>query len=87
MAIHLHKEMRRCRLAAFAMVNVQVVLGNTILYLVPVPFTTTRQADSAALSSTVLHILLALRRPGTTCRRDSDQLRHKKRQQIPKAPH
>lgn len=55
--------------AAFAMANVQAVLGiSTLLYLVPVPLAATHQAGSVALLSAVLHIVLALRRPGAAAR-------------------
>ncbi|KAF9224321.1 COX15-CtaA-domain-containing protein, partial [Gyrodon lividus] len=51
--------------AAFAMANVQVLLGlATLLYLVPVPVAAAHQAGSVALLSTMVHILVALRRPG-----------------------
>ena len=55
--------------AAFAMVNVQAALGiSTLLYLVPVPLAATHQAGSVMLLSTVLHVVLALRRPGAAAR-------------------
>lgn len=51
--------------AAFAMANVQVLLGlATLLYLVPVPIAAAHQAGSVALLSTMVHLLVALRRPG-----------------------
>jgi cytochrome c oxidase assembly protein subunit 15 len=51
--------------AAFAMANVQVLLGlATLLYLVPVPVAAAHQAGSVALLSTMVHLLVALRRPG-----------------------
>ena len=51
--------------AAFAMVNVQVLLGlATLLYLVPVPVAAAHQAGSIALLSTMVHLLVSLRRPG-----------------------
>lgn len=59
----------RVTAAAFAMVNVQAALGiSTLLYLVPVPLAATHQAGSVALLSAVLHVLLALRRPGAAAR-------------------
>jgi heme a synthase len=54
---------------AFAMANVQVALGiSTLLYLVPVPLAVAHQAGSVALLTAVLHVLLALRRPGAAAR-------------------
>jgi cytochrome c oxidase assembly protein subunit 15 len=51
--------------AAFAMANVQVLLGlATLLYLVPVPVAAAHQAGSVALLSTMVHLLVVLRRPG-----------------------
>ncbi|KAH9037696.1 hypothetical protein EDB84DRAFT_1560528 [Lactarius hengduanensis] len=41
---------------------------STLLYLVPVPLAATHQAGSVALLSAVLHVLLALRRPGAAAR-------------------
>ncbi|KAI9453209.1 cytochrome oxidase assembly [Lactarius psammicola] len=59
----------RATAAAFAMANVQAALGiSTLLYLVPVPLAATHQAGSVVLLSAVLHVLLALRRPGTAAR-------------------
>lgn len=50
--------------AAFAMANVQVLLGlATLLYLVPVPIAAAHQAGSIALLSTMVHLLVSLRRP------------------------
>jgi len=50
----------------FAMANMQVLLGvSTLLYLVPVPLAAAHQAGSVLLLTTALHVLLALRRPGT----------------------
>ncbi|KAK2466439.1 hypothetical protein APHAL10511_002081 [Amanita phalloides] len=50
--------------AAFAMANVQVLLGiSTLLYLVPVPLAASHQAGSVALLSAMIHILITLRRP------------------------
>ncbi|KAH9967744.1 COX15/CtaA family [Lactifluus volemus] len=54
---------------AFAMANVQVVLGiSTLLYLVPVPLAAAHQAGSVALLTAVIHVLLALRRPSAAAR-------------------
>lgn len=51
--------------AAFAMANVQVLLGlATLLYLVPIPVAAAHQAGSVVLLSTMVHLLVALRRPG-----------------------
>jgi len=51
---------------AFAMANVQVLLGiSTLLYLVPVPLAALHQAGSVALLSAMIHVLIALRRPST----------------------
>jgi len=59
----------RMAAAAFAMANVQVLLGiSTLLYLVPVPLAAAHQAGSVALLTAALHVLLALRRPGTAAR-------------------
>ena len=59
----------RAMTAAFAMVNVQAVLGiSTLLYLVPVPLAAMHQAGSVMLLSTVVHVVLALRRPGAAAR-------------------
>ncbi|KZP13073.1 COX15-CtaA-domain-containing protein [Athelia psychrophila] len=55
--------------AAFAMVNVQVVLGiSTLLYLVPVPLAAAHQAGSVALLSTMVFLVGSLRRPGAAAR-------------------
>ena len=55
----------RATTAAFATVNVQAALGIfnifTLLYLVPVPPTSTHQAGSIMLLTAVLHVVLALR--------------------------
>jgi len=56
---------RRMAVSAFAMVNVQLALGiSTLLYLVPVPLAAAHQAGSVMLLTTVIHLLMALRRPG-----------------------
>ncbi|KAK7061458.1 electron transfer protein 1 [Favolaschia claudopus] len=50
--------------AAFAMANVQVLLGiSTLIYLVPVPLAAAHQGGSILLLSAMLHLLLVLRRP------------------------
>lgn len=52
--------------AVFAAANVQVALGlATLLYLVPVPVAAAHQAGSVVLLSTLVHLLVALRRPGS----------------------
>ncbi|KAJ3532924.1 hypothetical protein NM688_g7350 [Phlebia brevispora] len=54
---------------AFAMANIQVLLGiSTLLYLVPVPLAAGHQAGSVALFTMLLHILVSLRRPGAAAR-------------------
>ncbi|KAG6899770.1 hypothetical protein C0993_006996 [Termitomyces sp. T159_Od127] len=56
---------RTAMTAAFAMANVQVLLGiSTLLYLVPVPLAAAHQAGSVMLLSAMLHVLVTLRRPG-----------------------
>lgn len=46
------------------MANVQVLLGlATLLYLVPVPVAASHQAGSVALLTTMVSLLVALRRP------------------------
>ncbi|KAJ7507455.1 electron transfer protein 1 [Mycena galericulata] len=55
--------------AAFAMANVQVLLGiSTLIYLVPVPLAAAHQAGSLLLLSAMLQLLVALRRPSTVAR-------------------
>lgn len=55
--------------AAFAMANLQVLLGiSTLLYLVPVPLAAAHQAGSVMLLSAVMHILVTLRKPGLAAR-------------------
>ena len=47
------------------MANIQVLLGiSTLLYLVPVPLAALHQAGSVALLTTMVHLLVSLRRPG-----------------------
>ena len=56
---------RRMATSAFAMANVQVLLGiSTLLYLVPIPIAAAHQAGSVALLTTMIHLLVSLRRPG-----------------------
>ena len=60
---------RMATTAAFAMVNLQVLLGiSTLLYLVPVPLAAAHQAGSVLLLSAMVHLLINLRRPGTAAR-------------------
>ncbi|KAF7301545.1 Electron transfer protein 1 [Mycena indigotica] len=55
--------------AAFAMANVQVLLGiTTLLYMVPVPLAAAHQGGSILLLSAMLQLLIALRRPGAAAR-------------------
>jgi len=55
--------------AAFAMANLQVLLGiSTLLYLVPIPLAAAHQAGSVMLLSAMMHILITLRRPGLAAR-------------------
>ncbi|KXN87967.1 Electron transfer protein 1, mitochondrial [Leucoagaricus sp. SymC.cos] len=55
--------------AAFAMANVQVLLGiSTLLYLVPIPLAASHQAGSVALLTAMVHVLVTLRRPGAAAR-------------------
>ncbi|GBE79173.1 Electron transfer protein 1, mitochondrial [Sparassis crispa] len=56
---------RRMVIAAWAMANVQVLLGiSTLLYLVPVPLAAAHQAGSVMLLTTMLQVLVSLRKPG-----------------------
>jgi cytochrome c oxidase assembly protein subunit 15 len=60
---------RRAAAIAFGMVNLQAALGiSALLYLVPVPIAAGHQAGSVMLITAVIHILLALRKPGTAAR-------------------
>ena len=55
--------------SAFLMANVQVALGiSTLLYLVPIPLAALHQAGSVALLTTMVHLLLSLRRPAAAAR-------------------
>lgn len=56
---------RRGVTAAFAMANVQFLLGiATLISLVPVPLAAAHQAGSVLLLSAMVHVLVTLRRPG-----------------------
>ncbi|KAK7696607.1 hypothetical protein QCA50_001265 [Cerrena zonata] len=60
---------RKMILSAFAMANIQVLLGiSTLLYLVPVPLAAMHQAGSVMLLTTMVHLLVSLRRPGAAAR-------------------
>lgn len=60
---------RKMATSAFAMANVQVLLGiSTLLYLVPVPLAALHQAGSVALLTTLIHLVVSLRRPGAAAR-------------------
>jgi hypothetical protein len=55
--------------AAFYMVNFQVLLGiSTLLYLVPVHLAACHQAGSVALLTTLVHVVVSLRRPGAAAK-------------------
>ncbi|CCM01042.1 uncharacterized protein FIBRA_03090 [Fibroporia radiculosa] len=60
---------KRMAVSAFAMANVQVLLGiSTLLYLVPVPLAAAHQAGSVLLLTTMIQLLVSLRRPGAAAR-------------------
>ncbi|KAH9843661.1 cytochrome oxidase assembly [Rhodofomes roseus] len=60
---------KRMMVSAFAMANVQVLLGiSTLLYLVPVPLAAAHQAGSVLLLTTMVQLLISLRRPGAAAR-------------------
>ncbi|KAF9817667.1 hypothetical protein IEO21_03323 [Rhodonia placenta] len=60
---------RRMMVAAFGMANVQVLLGiGTLLYLVPIPLAAAHQAGSVMLLTTMVQLLVSLRRPGAAAR-------------------
>ncbi|KAF5363764.1 hypothetical protein D9756_000761 [Leucocoprinus leucothites] len=60
---------RMATTAAFAMVNIQALLGiSTLLYLVPIPLAASHQAGSVALLTAMVHILITLRRPSAAAR-------------------
>lgn len=55
--------------AAFAVVNIQLLLGiTTLLQLVPVPLAAAHQAGSVMVLSAMIHVLLTLRKPGAAAR-------------------
>ena len=55
--------------SAFLMANIQAALGiSTLLYLVPIPLAALHQAGSVALLTTMVHLLLSLRRPSAAAR-------------------
>ncbi|KAJ6627528.1 electron transfer protein 1 [Mycena sp. CBHHK59/15] len=55
--------------AAFALANVQVLLGiSTLIYLVPVPLAAAHQGGSILLLSAMLHLLIVLRQPSAAAR-------------------
>lgn len=56
---------KRMATGAFAMANLQVLLGIcTLWYLVPISLAAMHQAGSVMLLTTMMHLLLSLRRPG-----------------------
>ncbi|TFK56021.1 COX15-CtaA-domain-containing protein [Heliocybe sulcata] len=60
---------KRFAAAAFGVANIQVILGiSTLLYLVPVSLAACHQAGSVALLTSMIHLLVALRRPGAAAR-------------------
>ncbi|KAI0643736.1 COX15-CtaA-domain-containing protein [Trametes meyenii] len=60
---------KRMATSAWAMANIQVLLGiSTLLYLVPIPLAAAHQAGSVALLTTMVHLLVSLRRPGAAAR-------------------
>jgi len=60
---------KRMMVSAFAMANVQVLLGiSTLLYLVPVPLAAAHQAGSVLLLTTMVQLLVSLRKPGAAAR-------------------
>lgn len=69
MKANLPAVVRRATTVAFGMVNVQLILGIfTLITLVPVPLAAAHQAGSVLLLSTMMHVLLSLRRPGLAAR-------------------
>lgn len=65
--------------SAFAMANLQVLLGiSTLLYLVPVPLAALHQAGSVALLTTLVHLVVSLRRPGAAARAWRQAMRAKR---------
>ena len=70
---------RRMATSAFAMANIQVLLGiSTLLYLVPIPLAAAHQAGSVALLTTMIHLLVSLRRPGAAARAWRQALKNSK---------
>lgn len=60
---------QRAVTAAFAIVNVQLLLGiTTLLHLVPVPLAAAHQAGSVMVLSAMIHVLLTLRHPGAAAK-------------------
>jgi len=60
---------RRAAAVAFALANVQVLLGiSTLIYLVPVPLAAAHQAGSVVLLGSMVYLLGTLRRPGVGAR-------------------
>jgi cytochrome c oxidase assembly protein subunit 15 len=60
---------KRMMHSAFFMANVQAALGiSTLLYLVPVPLAACHQAGAVALLTTMLHLLLTIRKPSAAAR-------------------
>ncbi|KAH9894205.1 cytochrome oxidase assembly [Cubamyces lactineus] len=60
---------KRMATSAFAMANIQVLLGiSTLIYLVPIPLAAAHQAGSVMLLTTMIHLLVSLRRPGAAAR-------------------
>ncbi|GJE84740.1 COX15-CtaA-domain-containing protein [Phanerochaete sordida] len=77
---------RKMATSAFAMANVQVLLGiSTLLYLVPVPLAALHQAGSVALLTTLVHLVVSLRRPGTAARVWRQAMKTRQAAQTPKA--
>ncbi|KAE9405961.1 COX15-CtaA-domain-containing protein [Gymnopus androsaceus JB14] len=55
--------------AAFAVVNVQLLLGiSTLLHLVPVSLAAAHQAGSVLVLSAMIHVLITLRKPGAAAK-------------------
>lgn len=71
---------KRMATSAFAMANIQVLLGiSTLLYLVPIPLAAMHQAGSVALLTTMIHLLVSLRKPGQAARAWRQALQNAKR--------
>lgn len=57
---------KRALTGVFHAANLQVLLGiSTLLYLVPIPLAAAHQAGSVVLLSSVIGLLVSLRRPGS----------------------